>query len=428
MLPQDIRHCANAIVKLLLQKDTAAGLKPCGAAVLDLLGRISKALEELGNGNGTPTHDTVTLALQLTDALVDQANDKINAYPYKDVPDHWRQLLIDGTLTRVVWLMHQQNPLYTDDFYRSLIHQLDTALVVSGAPGPNRRSLTLALVDAIQLALRPMKTDWPASVGDALSLIKADAAPTIHHPLTLLNVAPDFLWFEDHVNELPVPTPLHLRCGLIDHWPALSTRPWANLAYLRNVAGDRLVPVEIGSSYTHAAWRQTMMPLDDFITNHIQNSDDTPIAYLAQHDLFYQVPRLEQDIAVPDYCSVEPQATPWYQQPPVDVLKHAWFGPKHTVSPLHHDPYHNLLAQVVGRKYVRLYSPDHTDALYPHVGMMANTSQVDLDQPNLEAYPLFKQANYVECILEPGDVLYIPPKWWHYVRALDTSFSVSFWF
>ena len=39
----------------------------------------------------------------------------------------------------------------------------------------------------------------------------------------------------------------------------------------------------------------------------------------------------------------------------------------------------------------------------------------------------FKKAEYVEGILEPGDGLFIPVGWWHYVRSLDVSFSVSFW-
>jgi lysine-specific demethylase 8 len=39
----------------------------------------------------------------------------------------------------------------------------------------------------------------------------------------------------------------------------------------------------------------------------------------------------------------------------------------------------------------------------------------------------FKDIPYVDCILEPGDTLYIPVGWWHYVRSLSVSFSVSFW-
>ena len=47
------------------------------------------------------------------------------------------------------------------------------------------------------------------------------------------------------------------------------------------------------------------------------------------------------------------------------------------VTPAHTDPHHNMLAQVRGRKYVRLYPPSDLAHLYPFPsGLTSNTSQV----------------------------------------------------
>ena len=82
----------------------------------------------------------------------------------------------------------------------------------------------------------------------------------------------------------------------------------------------------------------------------------------------------------------------------------------------------------MGRKYVRLYGPQHSDSLYPfREGLTTNASQVDVDRPDDERFPRFQALSFVDCVLEPGQMLYIPPNWWHYVRSLSVSFSVSFW-
>jgi len=66
--------------------------------------------------------------------------------------------------------------------------------------------------------------------------------------------------------------------------------------------------------------------------------------------------------------------------------------------------------------------------LYPHPDpLLHNTSQVELENPDEKQFPLFGAAPFVDCVLNPGDVLYIPPLWWHYVRSESVSFSVSFW-
>jgi hypothetical protein len=60
-------------------------------------------------------------------------------------------------------------------------------------------------------------------------------------------------------------------------------------------------------------------------------------------------------------------------EPPI---VNAWFGPEGTISPLHFDPYQNLLAQVVGSKYIKLIHPKFSDRVYPLPGKMFNSSQV----------------------------------------------------
>lgn len=207
--------------------------------------------------------------------------------------------------------------------------------------------------------------------------------------------------------------------GAMDFWSAMSDRRWS-LDYIRNLAGSRTVPVEIGSKYTDDTWSQKLMTISDFIHIFIeQKSASTPVGYLAQHQLFDQIPELQKDIVVPDYCFLGDSD---------DVDINAWFGPKGTVSPLHFDPKHNFLSQVMGRKYVRLFPFSETEKLYPHqTTLLQNTSQVDLENCDETLYPMFKDAWYIEGVLNCGEMLYMPPRYWHFVKSLSISFSVSFW-
>ncbi|KAI9306686.1 hypothetical protein BJ944DRAFT_159446 [Cunninghamella echinulata] len=369
-------------------------------------------------------------------------NETILSYSYKDVPIYWRRLLMDTSLLKVICLLEKEEE--NRKVYKQLIEILDTALIVSGGPGEHRRSMALDLINDLHILSRSSLDNKKynnnnRNNGLLFTLDTTTPLPLIQYPITILSTPPDYHWFETYINVASA-SPLHLKGELMHHWPALTTRPWSRIDYILDKTGDRLVPVEIGSQYTDTHWQQKMMTMEDFILNYIlkDEKEEKEIAYLAQHDLFYQIPLLENDISIPDYCFICPQPTIYYtpKKEQLDddnddhhpIIKNAWFGPKGTVSPLHHDPYHNLLAQVVGRKYIRLYAPTDSDALYPYDGIMSNTSQIDIDDPDLVQFPLFKNVNYIECILNPGEMLYIPPKWWHYVRSLDASFSVSFWF
>ncbi|MFQ6643157.1 hypothetical protein Gotur_018789 [Gossypium turneri] len=244
------------------------------------------------------------------------------------------------------------------------------------------------------------------------------------------------------------------------HWPA-RTR-WNDMDYLRRIAGDRTVPVEfsgnlveqwnpspgnrilndhngkklqifpltdesfrercswVGKNYLCSEWKQELVTFSEFLER-VQSTGCSSKAptYLAQHQLFDQINDLRKDISIPDYCCAGGGEL---------RSLNAWFGPAGTVTPLHHDPHHNILAQVVGKKYVRLYSATYSEELYPYSEtMLYNSSQVDLDNIDEVEFPKVRDLEFIDCILEEGEMLYIPPKWWHYVRSLTTSFSVSYW-
>jgi len=55
-------------------------------------------------------------------------------------------------------------------------------------------------------------------------------------------------------------------------------------------------------------------------------------------------------------------------------------------------------------------------------------SQVNFYAPQTDLYPKHGEAVAVEALLNPGDVLYLPPYWWHHVETLTESVGMNFWF
>lgn len=100
-----------------------------------------------------------------------------------------------------------------------------------------------------------------------------------------------------------------------------------------------------------------------------------------------------------------------------------WFGSAGTVTPLHHDPINIFLAQVSGRKLIKMIPPQQTPFLYNTIGVF---SPIDPANPDYSRYPLYRNVRSIDVILHPGEVIFLPVGWWHYVKALEISISVSF--
>ena len=93
----------------------------------------------------------------------------------------------------------------------------------------------------------------------------------------------------------------------------------------------------------------------------------------------------------------------------------------------HADIADNQLSQVVGRKLVTFVSPDQADRVYPTRKYDPNgiACAVNADAWDPVAHPRFAEVAASFVVLEPGDSVFIPGSWFHYVRALDASISVN---
>lgn len=105
-----------------------------------------------------------------------------------------------------------------------------------------------------------------------------------------------------------------------------------------------------------------------------------------------------------------------------------WIGPAGCITPLHCDYDDNVFAQVWGKKRVWLAPPHHDQYLYPkQANAILFGSPFDPDHPDLERFPLARQAALVCCEVQPGEMLYIPAGWYHQVSSLTFSLSSNRW-
>ena len=229
--------------------------------------------------------------------------------------------------------------------------------------------------------------------------------------------------------------------GAVSDAPAIKL--WQSLPYWYQSFDkeDQFGGVEIGGSYGSNDMERAEIPLQGYLQylelfeeRHGRTGPDDPLeiptsipieelVYMAQNDLF---PSLYKDIRVPRFC--EDQSDGVGNGRLYSVM--LWLGPRGCVSPLHFDPLDNCLMQFVGRKKIWLYEPQAGGWHYAgHNDQQSNTSPVNPEDVNGDQYPLFAQEAppKIQCVLNPGDLLYIPSKWWHFVRSLDTSASVNVW-
>jgi hypothetical protein len=82
--------------------------------------------------------------------------------------------------------------------------------------------------------------------------------------------------------------------------------------------------------------------------------------------------------------------------------------------------YRYMITQLKGVRRVYLFAPKNRKYLYAK----GDKSQIDFFRDDLLKYPKLSETKYIEVVLYPGQMLYIPFNWWYNYEIKEDSFAV----
>eukprot|EP00404_Azadinium_spinosum_P033875 CAMPEP_0180648640 /NCGR_PEP_ID=MMETSP1037_2-20121125/51092_1 /TAXON_ID=632150 /ORGANISM="Azadinium spinosum, Strain 3D9" /LENGTH=220 /DNA_ID=CAMNT_0022673501 /DNA_START=20 /DNA_END=682 /DNA_ORIENTATION=+ len=114
---------------------------------------------------------------------------------------------------------------------------------------------------------------------------------------------------------------------------------------------------------------------------------------------------------------------------------HTYFGSGWNTTGVHCDPGENLLIVICGSKRFDLFPPTDLDCLYPARQPGYLCSQVpplippeEMPSELKRRCPLYRHAQPLHAELEAGDMLYLPPFWWHGVAGgVERNMILNWW-
>lgn len=228
--------------------------------------------------------------------------------------------------------------------------------------------------------------------------------------------------------------PVILR-GLVKDWPAVKAGTDSLKAigdYIKNMDSRQAVPTYFGQPDIKGRYfynedmrgfnfERRNIPLSASIDKLLsQQGDDSPIG-------IYAGATSAGDI-LSGFAAANPMPLVDSEVPPL-----LWLGNTARIAP-HFDTSENIACSVAGKRRFLIFPPEQIGNLYagPIDHNMAGppASLVNPRDIDLEKFPKFKAAMDAAMLaeLEPGDALYLPSLWWHYVESEGPlNILVNYW-
>lgn len=235
------------------------------------------------------------------------------------------------------------------------------------------------------------------------------------------------LSFEDFYREYAIPG---IPVIITDYMDKMNTTAWS-MEHFRDSCNDEKVwiPKRV---YGVQKWGGLdggeLMTVRDFVDNVKRNETMMTQSGLYVHDLPLPrwCPKVMPEFRVPKYFAQD-----YLQRIQHDhfMIQRAWpslfVGPKGSSSALHVDSLasHFWMGLLEGRKRWRFFPHAHRPFLYE----ARHKKHFDFDalKPDFEKFPLAKYAHSFDCVLQPGEMLFVPAAMPHQVHNIDTTVAIS---
>jgi len=212
--------------------------------------------------------------------------------------------------------------------------------------------------------------------------------------------------------------------GVASAWAA--TTKWTP-QFLADSYGDVVVPFAEGKD-----WKVSDLP--DYSVNAefgqvslaelLNGLDRGSGKYLRFYPILQRHPELLEDVQLStiwEYGALNEQSKKW-------LNARVYIGGENTSTAIHHAPITNLFIQIFGQKKWDLFPPQYSPFMYPVPSRTTYFGgKVDYRCPDDKKTPLFKYCDRYTTILQPGDILFVPPFWWHAVSNITSTIAISFW-
>jgi hypothetical protein len=109
------------------------------------------------------------------------------------------------------------------------------------------------------------------------------------------------------------------------------------------------------------------------------------------------------------------------------IQANLWIGRAGITTHTHYDAMYNFFYQIQGKKQFTLLPPSSSLYLYPCLHPHYGHSQVDIKAPDIGKFPLFNRTGEIITVVNPGELLLVPPFWFHHVETLEESVSLNVW-